>query len=728
VSTRTAVALLLLGLVAATPAWAQRPRSTTLPTAGGEITVFADRVEEIGPDDLVIASGNVEVVRGSQRLLADRVEVNRVTGDVVAEGRIIFYDGDDRLVGQRIQFNFKTGTGVIWEGRGQAAPFYRLEGERMERLGEHRYRVFEGLFTTCEGDPPAWSFRFGAAMADLEDYIHGTAASFWVKGVPVVPFLPFFAAPIRRERQTGFLFPRIGSSSEKGIFVDIPFFWAISDSQDATVTLHAYTERGLGAEVDYRYILSRDHAGNLGGFYVNEFLREDSTPTHGDSRGWWTVRDNWLLRPGLTLRTDVNGVSDDLVLREYADRLHERSLQRVESNIFLTRSWSTWNLVGSLFWYQDLTQQRPVELNRLPEVKLQGTRQPVPGVPGLLYELESSAVHFTRDVGADGNRLDLHPVLARPIPIGGVVTVTPFLGGRLTGYDTTVTGTRVTPEGLEVQNTEADGQLRSLYEVGADVESRVTRLYELGDVLGMDAVLHSIEPRVNYTRLDGTDLLRYRADGTTTTNQLPQYDSIDAITEASRFSYSLTNRLRARSVAPAGTEPTRWELMRFVLAHSYEALNPDQPFGPVAADLIVNPNRIFSFRGDTSYSVYGEGIQTGTTDLAVNVAPVIASIGTRYSKPDRVNFVQARLRADVAQWAVARFSTDWDLREDVFVESRFAFDFKWSCWALSLEYVSRHDDEDEVRFAINLLGVGGSVGTGSRIGGTGPASSDGRTR
>jgi hypothetical protein len=289
-------------------------------------------------------------------------------------------------------------------------------------------------------------------------------------------------------------------------------------------------------------------------------------------------------------------------------------------------------------------------------------------------------------------------------------------------------GTRLTSEGLVVQNTNSDARLRSLYEAGVDVETRLARIYELGDAWGVDAMLHSIEPRVNYTWLDGSDLLRYRQDGTTTTNELPQYDSIDAITEASRVTYSLTNRLRARSTAPPGTEAYRWELLRFVLGHSYEALNPEEPLGPVFADLIVNPNRFFSFRGDTSYSVYGEGLQTGTTDLAVNVAPVIASIGTRYSKPDRVNFVQARLRADVAQWAVARFSTDWDLREDVFVESRFAFDFKWSCWALSLEYVSRHDDEDEVRFAINLLGVGGSVGTGSRIGGTGPASSDGRTR
>jgi LPS-assembly protein len=721
------VTLLLLGLAAATPVGAQGARGTTVPTAGGEVTVFADSLEEIGPDNLLVASGNVEIIRGSQRLLADRVEVDRVTGDVVAEGRVIFYDGEDRLVGERIQFNFRTGTGVIWEGRAQAAPFYRLEGERMERLSESRYRVFEGLFTTCEGDPPAWSFRFGSAVADLEDFIYGTRASFWVKGLPVIPFLPFFAAPVRRDRQTGFLFPRVGSGSRKGAFVEIPFFWAISDSQDATISLHAYEERGLGGELEYRYVLSREHAGSLGGFYVNEFLREDATPDHGDSRGWWFVKDDWRLRPGLRLRTDVNGLSDDFVLREYADRLHDRSLQRVESNIFLTRTWSAWNFVSNLFWYQDLIQRQPVELQRLPELKLQGTRQPVPGIPGLLYELESSAVHFARDVGADGNRIDLHPVLARPIPIGGVVTVTPFLGGRFTGYDTSVVGTRVTSEGLVVQNTNSDGRLRSLYEVGADVETRLARIYELDDVWGVDAMLHSLEPRVNYTWLDGSDLLRYRQDGTTTTNELPQYDSLDAITEASRVTYSLTNRLRARSTAPPGTEGYRWELLRFVLSHSYEAMNPDQPLGPVAADLIVNPNRIFSFRGDTSYSVYGEGIQTGTTDLAVNVAPVIASIGTRYSKPDRVNFVQARLEADLASWLVARASVDWDLRTDIFVESRFGADFRWSCWAFSLEYVARHDDEDEVRFAINLLGVGGPISTGSRISGTGPAS-DGRTR
>jgi LPS-assembly protein len=599
----------------------------------------------------------------------------------------------------------------------------------MERLGESRYRVRQGLFTTCEDDPPTWSFRFRTGDADLEELVWGTGASFWIKNIPLIPFFPFFAAAVRRERQTGFLFPRIGNSSRKGYFAEVPFFWAISDSQDALITLNGYEKRGAGVNLEYRYILSREHSGSIAGFYLNESQRPDEDQQgFDDNRGWWSVRDTWVLPRGWALRADVNGVSDDFVFREYADRLHDRSLQRVESNVFVRKSWSTWNFVGNLFWYQDLTQRRPVELNRLPDLRLQALRQPVPGMPGFLYEVESSGVRFVRAVGADGERFDVRPLVTRPIPVAGFVTVSPFVAGRATGYDKTATGSRITRQGsVTVQTTEEEARLRSLYEVGADVESRLTRVYQLGDVAGVEALLHSVEPRLNFTWLDGSeDVLRYRRDGSLTTNRLPQFDGLDAIAEAGRFSYSLTNRVRARTVAPPGTEASRWELVRFVLEHSYETLNPVRPVGPVTADLIVNPNRIFSFRGTTSYGAYaGEGFQTGTTDLSVDVRPITASVGTRFNKADSVNFLQGTLKADLLRWATVRVETNWDLRNDVFVENRFGIDLKWQCWAFTVEYVSRHLNEDELRFAVNLLGVGAPITTGTRLGGVGTAGAGG---
>src|SRR6059036_763057 len=251
----SAATLLLAGALLAgpLPSAALAPGPVTVRT-NGDVTILADRIEEVASDNLLVATGNVEVSRGTARLLADRVELNRDTGDVVAQGRVIFYDGDDQLTGERVEYNVKTGTGVVYRGRILVAPAYRIAGERLERVGESVYHVRRGIFTTCEDDgSPAWSFRFGSATADLEDLIYGTNASFWAKGVPLIPLFPFFA--------------------------EMPFFWAISDSQDATLGLDFFERRGVGGSAEYRYILSEGQRGTLGGFWVHESMQ------HGDDRG-----------------------------------------------------------------------------------------------------------------------------------------------------------------------------------------------------------------------------------------------------------------------------------------------------------------------------------------------------------------------------------------------------------------------------------------------------------
>lgn len=691
------VALLLAGtLIPGAPTSSSAQGSRPAVTAG-KVTVVADRMETLGADNLLVAEGNVELRRGTARLTADRVELNRETGDAVASGRVIFYDGDEQLRGDRVEYNYKTGTGVVTGGEARSAPYYRIGGERMERLGEGVYRIRRGFFTTCEDDPPAWAFHAAEATADLADYLYGSDAAFSVKGVPIIPWFPAFAAAIRRERQTGFLFPRFGTSSRKGVYAEIPFYWAISDSQDATLTLDAYTKKGVGLTADYRYVLSETNRGTASGFVIGEMADD------GGVRGWWTLRHDWEARPDLALKADVNGVSDDTILRDYGDRLQTRSLQRVESNVFLTRSWPSWNVVGNLFWYQDLTTTRPVALHRLPEVRLDGILQPLPFLPGFLYAVESSAVNFVRSVGSDGARFDLHPRVARPISVNGLFTITPFVGGRLTAYSTTVTGSRVTSAGIAVETTTDEARVRTLVEAGADLEAKLSRVYALGGRAGIDALLHIIEPRVNYTYIGGSNM-----------TELPQWTAIDAIPEASLVTYSVTNRFFARSVAPPGTEAARWEFARFVLGSSYDLRAGSQPAGDIVADLVVNTGRWVSFRGETRYDVHGKGFVTGTTDIGVAVAPLAASLGTRFDKDNRVNFVQAGIRLDVTRYLTLGWATNWDARERVAVENRIGAEVKFQCWSVSVEWVRRHHDEDEVRFSINLLGLGSPLGSSAR--------------
>src|SRR5215510_2336008 len=142
--------LLMAGHALRPPPAMGQGTTATVTTPSGDVTILADRLEEIAPDNLIIATGNVEITKGTARLLADRVEINRETGATVAEGRVIFYDGIDRLVGERIEYNLRSGTGVVYEAKSSVAPYYRINGERMERLGESRYHVRRGLFTTCD--------------------------------------------------------------------------------------------------------------------------------------------------------------------------------------------------------------------------------------------------------------------------------------------------------------------------------------------------------------------------------------------------------------------------------------------------------------------------------------------------------------------------------------------------------------------------------------------------
>ncbi len=600
---------------AAPPAAAPAP--VAIRAAGTEVNILADQFERIGgPQNLLIAIGNVELTRGNTRLLADRIELNQDSGDAVARGKVVFYDGQDRLVGDRIDYNIRTGTGVVEDGTLVAAPYYTLSGERLERLGENVYGIRRGTLTTCEGDDPAWYFRMSSATADMEDYVFGRDVSFWVKGVPVWPWFPFFAAAIRKERQSGFLLPTFGFSNERGFYAHVPFYWAINDSQDLTIALEAYSERGVGLTAHYQYILSERNRGAVTGFWLNEFVRS-SDPleraeqlaraelrSSGDNRAWVSGKHAWTIDTRTSFKVDVNATSDDDVFDDYGDLLSERGRERAETNIFVSRRWDAWNLVANILWYQDLTVRRPVELQRVPEVRLRGIRQPVPGLSPLLYEVESSLVNFMRHVGPEGLRVDVHPRLVLPIPIAGVVTVTPWVGGRLTYYDQRATGEHLSTNGfIVVEDSVTDHRVRQQVEVGVDAETRLSRVYTLDPGGRVAALQHVIEPRASVIAVRGLEQKAYPHYEPTVgrIGVLRSMDpNIDRLGKVNAVEYALTNRLNAKTTAGPGQEAVRWEAARLTVAQIYDvtrAIKDDEPFKDVRAEIEVRPTPAFSLPG-----------------------------------------------------------------------------------------------------------------------------------
>lgn len=720
--------VLLVALSGVQTAWGQAasPKAPVTVRAGGqEADVIADQIEERGgPNNLLIAVGNVEITQGATRLLADRVELNRDTGDAVAQGKVVFFDGQDRLVADRVDYNLKTGTGVVYNGSTFSPPYYHLFGERLDRVGEGVYNIHRGVFTTCEGDEPAWSFKIGSGVADLDDLVYGRDASFWVRDLPLIPWVPFFAAALRRERQSGFLFPEFGDSSTKGFFARVPYYWAINDSQDLTVGLDTFSRRGVGVDAEYRYLFSQQAKGIVSGFLIPETLRSSQDRQRLDlpeTRGFYTLKHDWQITPGLSFKADSTLTTDDLVFREYGNRLTDRSRQQAATNVFVSQRWDTWSLVGRAFYYQDLTTPAHVELQRLPEIRLQALRQPVPWASALLYELDSSFTNFRRIAGSEGVRGDFHPRLFLPVPVAGLFTLTPFAGGRLTYYNREVVGNKVVVSNnsaVTVEDTINTDRLRQQVETGVTAESRASRVYTLEGAGGIAALQHVIAPRAILTEIWGVNQ-----------KALPQWDpgaagslsgidqgfetraGVDKIGRINQVTYQLANRLNAKTVSGPNQEPVRWELAHFILAQTYKISGGrGQPLDDLTGEVAVSPSQAFRFRADAAYNMYGLGLRQGNTDLTALYRDVAVTVGSRFNGITSVNSVNGEVAARITRGLSVHAATNWDVRKGLSVESRVGFDLVFSCWAIMAEYVNRHTGGNDVRFSINLLGLG-EVGT-----------------
>ena len=212
---------------------------------------------------------------------------------------------------------------------------------------------------------------------------------------------------------------------------------------------------------------------------------------------------------------------------------------------------------------------------------------------------------------------------------------------------------------------------------------------------------------MNYTFITGSGM-----------NHLPLYtERIDRIKEASQLTYSVTNRILARTSAGPDAEPVRWEAVRLTVGHSLDLRSQNHTIGDVIGDLIVQAPSIYRFRAEARYSLARQDLSTATTDLSVTVARMTGSVGTRYDAEQKTNFLQGAMRAEITPWLVARVATNWDMHTDTFVENQYGIDLRFQCYEFSILVIDRSREigrtraEEEFRFSLNLLGVGGPLRT-----------------
>ena len=370
-------------------------------------------------------------------------DVRLMQFDQLLETEELLYDPESRLVdipvwlrytdaliqleAARAHYDVADGTGRFDE------VIYRLVGHDGSGSADTVAMVEPGLarlerfdFTTCDPDRPDWQLK--AARVDLTlDRGIGTArhARLEFKGVPVL-YSPWMTFPLTDERKSGFLYPRFGRSGSDGFDISVPWYWNIAPNRDATFTGRWIEKRGVMLDSEHRFLGERQR-GQLDFEILPDDRRTDSTRYYGqfDYRA--------RLAPRWSARADFRRASDDDYFIDLGSDLIDSSVQFLRSVASVSGSGRDWALDVMVDDFQVLdanVAEGREPYRRLPRAMFLAGRALGGGVE---WHLDSELVHFDRDAGVTGTRLDLHPSLGYHLVAPGWF-FRPQLGLRTTHY------------------------------------------------------------------------------------------------------------------------------------------------------------------------------------------------------------------------------------------------------------------------------------------------------
>ncbi len=303
-----------------------------------EVTIIARYWEK--KEDLISATGNVEVHYQNITLLADGAEVDVETKDVFAWGNVTIRSPDEAVSCDEVRFNLDTSQGEFKNVTGMIQPTILYRAESIDRKSKDLYSFGKANITTCTQPVPRWQFSCSRANFKKDDYMEMWNAVLKVKKIPVF-YLPYFRYPLDKDRATGFLMPQAGYSGQKGAFYSQSFYWAPKRNMDATFNFDIFRDRGFGGGLEYRYLFSEGSGGLLNLYY---FRFNDRAPADSPENAYIIrFKHNQPLPSNFNIVADVDYQSSYDFLREFDNNFRRAVVSNRSSQIYISRAWSYYN-------------------------------------------------------------------------------------------------------------------------------------------------------------------------------------------------------------------------------------------------------------------------------------------------------------------------------------------------------------------------------------------------
>jgi LPS-assembly protein len=665
--------------------------------------------------DVILGEGAVQVWRGDLKVCADRIMYDRRNARVWANGNVIIYLDMDVLKGTEGELDLNTSTGTV-----ENADLFlqrnniHLLAKQIWKTGPEEYQAKHATISTCPLPKQAWNFKCRDLKLTIGGMAFAKSSFFNIRDIPVL-YSPWVVLPINKYRKTGLLLPYFSTSKRNGAELNVPFFWAINDSMDATFYQHSMSKRGWMQGVEFRHLFSPEDRGILRYNFLVDTLEDDDFNNDGHTRGnekrWWLrAKADQQLPWDFEAKVDVDLLSDRDYLLEFdqgpmgydeTDNIFRKTFGRSlsdETDLIRPSTLQITKLAQDMFFggegrYNDNIEvgEQDSTVQTYPRLVLHGFRKPLFNSP-FYYDWATSYVHYWREVGLREQRMHMEPGVSLPLNLYNLADL--ILSG-------TVEETMYEVNGHDPEQHPDSYSNRLLYNLNADLSTTFGRTYSLS---GEKTMRHSIRPGLAY---------QYRPSENQ--EDLPDMDALDRLEPMNRITLSLLSFLSSKT--PLGNNRFAYtDLVRFSLEQSYdtEENDRDQPgeedpghFSDIYAELDFNPLPNLFMRYDTNYNVYGKGFtKYNFLGRLSNSAGDRLDLEYRYNCLARINEVNLEIHTAFSPSWYGMCELKRNVAENSELESVFGLRYQSTCWALESR-LKKDTDETSFTFHLELLGIGG---------------------
>lgn len=666
--------------------------------SGSTVKIIADSIEQEQAGAYLRATGDVSILWQNYKLFADKVEYEDEGRSAIASGNVKLLKDDDLLIADTLVMELDSKLGVATNGTlskgrtarqgrgsknapGATSDYLRVKGSVIEKVGDGRYRLEKGSFTACEADPPSWSFSASDLDVTVDDYAEGRNVVFSVGVVPVF-YTPYILFPVARERKSGFLLPRMGNSDTKGFFTEIPFYWVISPSAEATFDLDIQSKKGVGLGIDTAWLRS---GGSHGKMYVYTIYDSEM----GRERAEVSLQSKEVISPVTEFNTDLHFASDRSFYRNFSQSSGDYNRQALDTSVSLTRRWNAWYLAGETRILNNLdSTENEKTLQRLPEVTLSGTGERIGTVP-LYAGFGGRITNFYRRDDVTGQRLMIQPTLTYYAPLPEGYSLSGWGGVQQRLY--------------HAANGEGEGDKGTVLAVaGAHASARFTRLFD-ADAGDLTRIKHTLTPAVDYSFIEEKNQ-----------NDLPFFDYDDRVIGQNFISWSLVNSFTGRFDKAAG--PEYRELLNLRLSQGYQLsggrrdlLNPADELHPstdIRFEATANPLSNVAVVTDNRFSPYSKAVTTSSIGAHVNDKAGNAA-GMSYRRVyEKLDYLEGNLSLSILKPIILQYSGRYSFDGEKFLENYYVVEYRHQCWSISFSYRERPDNKESL-VNFTLAGIGG---------------------